>query len=456
MKNPPSLENNYKKTVVIIEQANKVQLLCTTIYICNRYMAPYKKNNTIQQFQAVFNYATIGIVVSDRQGTIINFNKCAESQFGYTKEEICGRHVEELIPTKFQHSHTKHRDQYFKHPEPRSMGAGRDLFARRKDDSVFPVEVSLSHYVLDGETFAIAFVIDITVRKASESTVLSQKEELEQITRRVMGFNTELEQKVEDRTKMLRETLAELERSKAELSEALKSEKELGDLKSGFVTLASHEFRTPLSTILSSTYLLEQYSGENEKTGKHIQRIKNAVSGMKSILEDFLSLGKLEEGLIQIKKETIHSDELWKDIKSLIEEMEQMLKHGQKIKFLCQGDHYVMVDRNLLKNILTNLVSNAIKFSPEKSVIEINCALSENNLVILVKDSGIGISEEDQQRLFQRFFRATNAGNVQGTGLGLHIVKKYLELIGGSIEMKSSINKGSTFILDIPSTYNES
>lgn len=407
-------------------------------------------NNNLQQFQALFDYATIGIVVTDQTGAIINFNQHAEHQFGYSKEEIVGKTVEELIPTKLHHPHKIQRNQYFHHPEPRGMGIGRDLFAKRKDNSVFPVEVSLSYYVANKETFVIAFVIDITVRKASELTVLLQKEELEKVTKQVMEFNVELEQKIQDRTKMLRETLAELERSRTELSEALRSEKELGDMKSRFVTLASHEFRTPLSTILSSAYLLEQYTGMEGKTGKHILRIKNAVSGMKGILEDFLSLGKLEEGLIQINREHLDRGELHELITMIIDEMEQMLKPGQQILFEHSGNHQITIDKHLLKNILVNLLSNAIKFSPETTSIHLRYELTTENLSITIQDRGIGISEEDQQHLFKRFFRGKNASNIQGTGLGLHIVKSYLELVGGTLEIQSKVNIGTTFTLTIP------
>jgi PAS domain S-box-containing protein len=407
-------------------------------------------DNTVEQLQALFNYATIGIVVTDETGAIINFNRCAESQFGYQKDEIVGKRVEVLIPDQYHAVHVKQRNSYYQHPEPRSMGAGRDLYGKRKDASVFPVEVSLSHYNSRGHTYVIAFIIDITVRKNSEQMVLLQKQELENVTNQIKRFNQELEQKVEDRTKMLKETLAELEKSKAELSEALENEKELGDLKSRFVTLASHEFRTPLSTILSSAYLLEQYTGNEGKVKKHIQRIKSAVSGMKSILEDFLSLGKLEEGLVEIRKEELTAEECISDVQTILEEMEQMLKAGQQIVFTHTGDGVVNVDRNLLKNIIINLTSNAIKFSPEERKIEVGLTFGEKVMEVAVKDNGIGISEEDQHHLFKRFFRGKNVTNIQGTGLGLHIIAKYLELLNGDINLDSSLNEGTTFRVTIP------
>lgn len=404
-----------------------------------------------QQFEALFNFATIGMIVTDAQGKILNFNKFAESQFGYTKEEVTSKEIEILLPSKYRKVHVKEREEFYKQPAPRQMGHGRDLFALKKDGSEFPCEVSLSYYKIDSTTYVIAFVIDITVRKKAEHIVIQQKKELEKITKQITQMNQQLEQKVEDRTKMLRETLAELEKSKEELSEALEAEKELGELKSRFVTMASHEFRTPLSTILSSAFLLEKYGDvDKEKKQKHIQRIKNAVAGMKSILEDFLSLGKLEEGSISAKIETVTAEECFTEIEDTVHEMEAALKPGQKINFTRSGVHSVTIDKHLLKNILLNLISNAIKFSQENSAINITSNINEKELLITIRDHGIGISEEDKHHLFERFYRARNASNIQGTGLGLHIVTKYLELMHGKIDLESKLNEGSCFTIHIP------
>lgn len=421
----------------------------------NKYFESENIDN-LHQFEALFNYATIGIIVTNDKGRIINFNKYAEIQFGYPKEEILGQTVETLLPKKIHAAHIKYREQYYENPEPRIMGHGRDLYAQNKDGSTFPVEVSLSHYVVNGETFVIAFVIDITVRKKHESMVLEQKHELEIITTEIKKMNSELEQKVEDRTKMLREALGELEKSKEELSEAYENEKELSELKSRFVTMASHEFRTPLSTILSSAYLLEKYNEQTreKKITKHLQRIKDAVGGMKNILEDFLSLGKLEEGLVQTNIEKVNAHTVVELMHNLFEELDGILKTGQQIHLGSSVNQDVWIDKNLLKNILMNLISNAVKFTNENSIINISSAIADNNLVISVRDNGIGISEEDQEHLFERFFRAKNAGNIQGTGLGLHIVSKYLELLNGRIEMTSKIDEGSTFTIYIPQNFN--
>lgn len=411
------------------------------------------------QFKALFDYATIGIVVTDHAGSIINFNKYAENQFGYTKEEVMGKPVEILIPHSLHRKHVGHRKSFYKHPEPRRMGEGRDLYALKKDGAEFPVEVSLSHYTIGEETFVIAFLIDITVRKRSEAMVLRQNADLEKVSNDIRQLNAQLEQKVDDRTKMLRETLAALEQSKKELSDALVSEKELSELKSRFVTTASHEFRTPLSTILSSAYLLEKYKPEEyqEKKDKHIQRIKSAVEGMKSILEDFLSLGKLEEGKVSAHITEMEAGSCAQELEATIGEMEHLLRPGQQISFTQRLEGPALqMDMGLIKNILVNMVSNAIKFSGENTVIRVSAELLPDTFQLSVQDTGIGISEEDQQHLFERFFRGRNAANIQGTGLGLHIIVKYLELLKGTIDLQSTLNEGSTFTIHIPQPiYNE-
>jgi len=144
---------------------------------------PHTQITNERQFEALFNYATLGIIVTDNEGRIVDFNKYAESQFGYSKEEIIGKTVEVLIPPQFHSSHINYRKGFYKLPEPRQMGHGRDLYALKKDGAQFPVEVSLSYYEIDENTFVIAFVIDITVRKKNEIVVIEQKQELEKITR---------------------------------------------------------------------------------------------------------------------------------------------------------------------------------------------------------------------------------------------------------------------------------
>ena len=405
--------------------------------------------NTIVGIGALFEFATEGILVTDTTGSIVMINPAAERMFGYDKGELTGQKIEVLIPRKFSGNHEKHRDGFNKNPQPRSMGVGRDLFASRKDDSEFPVEISLSPFESPNGKFVIAFVIDITVRKQGEENLKQKTVELERITKQVKEMNTDLEGRIENRTIMLRETLAQLEKSKNELSESLQKEKDLGDLKTRFVSTVSHEFRTPLGAILSSSYLLKQYIEKRdfEKCERHIVKINESVKHMSSMLEDLLSLGKLEEGLIQAKFEEFDFN---KFVTEVISEMQELTKKGQKIELRTSGSIEPLTDKRLLKNVLLNLIGNAIKFSDEDATVFIDCGAQNNELRISIRDSGIGISEEDKEHLFERFFRAHNAANIQGTGLGLHIISKYLELLNGSIAIESELGKGSTFTIAIP------
>jgi PAS domain S-box-containing protein len=408
--------------------------------------------NSSEQLEALFNNATIGIVVTNGKGTIINFNEQAEKQFGYSREEVLGRPVELLIPCHFRPQHQTYRDTFYHEPQTRMMGAGRDLHARRKDGSEFPVEISLSPYRVGQEHFVIAFVVDITVRKNDELTQFRQKEELKQQAAQILKMNGELERKVEERTGMLKETLMELEQSKEDLRQALEKEKELGMLKSRFVSMASHEFRTPLSTILSSTSLARKYNtpDQEEKRHKHLSRIHDAVHNLTFILEDFLSLGRLEEGQVEAKPELVSPGDFVDELENLIQEMRQIQKENQQIELSHHFEEDITVDKKLLHNILINLISNAIKYSPENALIRVAFALEEGQLKIGVSDQGIGIPEADQKHLFERFFRAQNAQAIQGTGLGLHIVSRYLQLMNGNIGMTSKENEGTTFTLYIP------
>jgi signal transduction histidine kinase len=225
--------------------------------------------------------------------------------------------------------------------------------------------------------------------------------------------------------------------------------KHLNDLKSRFVTMASHEFRTPLSAILSSVALIDKYKKEeeDEKRKKHVDRIKSSVTNMTLILNDFLSAERLEEGKIFANKVEFSLTEL---IEEIIADIKNLTKKEQQVTYHHSGFLLVKSDKQMVRNILLNLLSNAIKFSSDDGKISIASSVSSNEFIIEVKDNGIGIAEDDQSYLFERFFRAKNAINIQGTGLGLNIIVKYLEALEGKIHFKSKLNVGTTFVACIP------
>jgi len=402
-----------------------------------------------QQMNALFQHATEGIVLTDSSGKIVLVNPAASALFGYEKEELLAKSVETLIPGRFHSSHLTHRTEFYKHPSSRTMGHGRDLFAKTKEGNEFPVEVSLSFYHQGNEAYVIAFIVDITSRKKSEQELLDQKLQLEKITEEMKKLNLNLETKVEQRTLILREALQELEKSQHELNEALNKEKELNEIKSRFVSMASHEFRTPLSTVLSSAALISKYteSDDQEKRDKHIKRIKESVKHLNVLLEDFLSLGKLEEGKIKSESAQFNLKEFFDEV---VDEMKSILKENQHIHYLFEGNEIFISDKRLVKNILINLLSNAIKFSKDDSDIWLTVNNKDGLLRMCVRDKGMGISNEDQLHLFSSFFRGENVVNIEGTGLGLHIVKRYVELLQGNIGLESKLNIGTTVTVNLP------
>lgn len=391
-----------------------------------------QKQNTSNHFEALFNYATMGILMADSRGKIIAINPFALKEFGYSEDELIGRPIETLIPMRYHSNHVNHREKYTARPQNRPMGLGMDLFALRKDGTEFPVEVSLGNYTTGDEKTVIAFISNISVRKQAEEDIRK--------------LNDELESTVEQRTSQLTHAMRELEKSKEELSKTLEKEKELSELKSRFVSMASHEFRTPLSTVLSSSYLIQKYTTEEDqpKRERHLQRIVSSVNMLTDILNDFLSLGKIEEGKIHVRWAEFNVEE---QVRSILAEITNNLKKGQSLDYSHTGHSMVTLDSSLFKHIIMNLVSNASKFSPENSRIEIRTVVENQHLSLSVKDYGMGISKEDQKHLMERFFRGANAGNIQGTGLGLHIISKYAELMSGTVNCHSELEKGTEFIV---------
>lgn len=360
----------------------------------------------------IWDHAEAIIFVTDTTGIIKMFNPTAERHLGYAASEI----INIQTPALFHHEQELHeRAKELSVQLNASVSPGFPALAFkadlglpnecevlyvRKNGSSFPVSLTLTamrnpHMEIDGY---LGIAIDMSERKKAETDLLL----------------------------------------------ALEKEKELSELKSRFVSMASHEFRTPLSTVLSSAYLITKYTDaeDHPKRDKHVQRIVSSVNMLTDILNDFLSVGKIEEGKIQVRYSTFAIEPY---ITGITNELNGLLKKGQQISYIHSGGESVVSDAGLLKHIIMNLISNAIKFSPEDSIISLTSDNSSSTLTLSFSDKGIGIPQEDQVHLFERFFRATNVTNVQGTGLGLHIVSKYAELMNGVVRCKSSDASGTTF-----------
>jgi PAS domain S-box-containing protein len=392
-------------------------------------------------FEAIFHEAAIGIIVTNASFEMILSNEYAHKLFGYTGEELNGQNIAILIPNHLKSRHEGHLSKINHSPVSRPMGVGLDLKAKRKDESLFPIEISLSHFKSGNDMFYIAFVSDVTLKRKVEMELILRNQEINQL-------NESLEAEVEHRTQALKNTLEKLELQTKELESSLQKEIELGDLKTRFVSMASHEFRTPLTSILSSASLIEKYSQSEDqgKRSQHIQRIKSSVSHLTEILEEFLSVGKLEAGKVEVRPDQFDITEFLND---LVTELDGMRKPGQTIDLQIEGDLAEFTsDTSMLRKVLLNGLSNALKFS--QRTVFLKAKRDKEKLNIQIIDQGIGISEADQKHLFERFFRGGNANVIPGTGLGLHLMDRYMRLLGGELNLSSELGLGTTLTITLP------
>ncbi|WP_026898169.1 PAS domain-containing sensor histidine kinase [Daejeonella oryzae] len=382
---------------------------------------------------AIINSAIDGIITIDERGIIESINPAALSLFGYQEKEITGSNVSVLMPEPYKSAHNGYLHHHQTTGERKIIGIGREVLGLRKDGSTFPFRLAVGEVKYENRRIYTGFVHDLSKEKAAEYNLKK--------------YTEELEQRILERTQVLQTLVNELEKAKEDVSISLEKEKELNQLKTRFVSMASHEFRTPLSSVQLSASLIDKYAQKPdfENIHKHTGKIKTSVGHLTGILNDFLSLEKLEAGKTEAEFQQF---DIVKFSEDLIEEMQLLAKQNQNIVYQHTGvSSKVNLDPALLKNSVINLVSNAIKYSGENTFIEFNTELTETELCIMVKDNGIGIPQEEQKYLFEPFFRANNTGNIPGTGLGLNIVKRYAELMGGEVIYKSAQNRGTTITL---------
>jgi len=383
--------------------------------------------------KSIIETAIDGIITIDSRGKVESLNPAALSLFGYEIEEVIGRNISMLMPEPDKSNHDAYLHRYQTTGEKRIIGKGREVRGLRKDGSTFPFRLAVSEVVYDDRIIYTGFIHDLSKEKEAEQ--------------RLKEYAAELEGLVEERTKSLKKMLHALSEAKEEVSLSLEKEKELNQMKSRFVSMASHEFRTPLSSVQLSSVLIEKYAEpyNNKQIKKHVGKIKNAVGNLNTILNDFLSLERLEAGNVQ---PAFTSFNLVKLAEEITEEMQMIAKEEQNIIYQHTGvESMVNSDQNLLRNCMINLISNAIKYSGEHTFIEFSTEINDTNWIVTISDNGIGIPESDQKNLFQPFFRAHNTGNIPGTGLGLNIVLRYAGLMKGQLDFESEVNKGARFTL---------
>ncbi|MBD1808485.1 hybrid sensor histidine kinase/response regulator [Microcoleus sp. FACHB-SPT15] len=281
--------------------------------------------------------------------------------------------------------------------------------------------------------------------------------QLRQSEEQLQRLNEELEHRVKEQTEELRDKnrclqseITERQRLEEELRNALMKEKELSDLKSNIISVVSHEYRTPLATILSSTELLENYSHkwDQEKRQRHFKRIENSVHHLTQLVNDVLIISKAEAGKLDFNPVPL---ELVEFCYQLVEELQLTASTQHNISFLCQTSSIkACLDEKLLRQFLTNLLSNAIKYSPHGGNVQLELECKQDVTIFRIRDQGIGIPLKDQDQLFEAFHRSSNVGTISGTGLGLAIVKKCVDIHNGQIAVESEVGTGTTFIITIP------
>lgn len=382
---------------------------------------------------AIIETAIDGIITIDDKGLIESINPSALKIFGYDEQELIGKNISVLMPEPDKSRHDGYLHRYQNTGEKKIIGKGREVKGLRKGGSEFPFRLAVSEVQFHDRVIYTGFIHDLSKEKEAEEFL--------------KNYTTELEELVESRTKSLKQMLYELQDAKEEANLSLEKEKELNRMKSRFVSMASHEFRTPLSSMQLSVVLIEKYlqNSDNAQILKHLHKIKNAIASLNGILNDFLSLEKLEAGIV-----APHYDlfDVVKFSEELAEEMQLITKDDQIIIYQHTGsESEINLDQNLLRNCLMNLISNAIKYSGEHTLIEFSTEIDKEHYLFSVKDNGIGIPQEDHAALFQPFFRAHNTGNIPGTGLGLNIVLRYVNLMDGHIHFESQPDAGTLFAL---------
>ncbi len=371
------------------------------------------KERELSHWARIFDESLNEIYVFDSSSLLFtHVNKEAVRNTGYSLDEF-----KKMTPLDIKPEHNRSGFQKLIAP---LMGENQgkvkfETLHQRKNGTTYPVEVQLQSSMMGARQVFVAIILDITERKS---------------------YTEKLEKTVEERTR--------------QLTVALSREKELNELKTRFLSLVSHEFKTPLSSILTSITLLGKYtlSEQQDKRDKHVSTIRSKVKYLDNILNDFLSVERLDSGKYNYKVEAFPISKI---VNEVVYDANMLLKNGQKIRYPENIDDLIInFDEKTLELALSNLIHNAIKYSPEDSTIDLQVAKKDQAWTIQVIDNGIGIPKKDQKHIFNRYFRAENAVLTQGTGIGLNIARQHLENLGATLEFTSEESKGSVFTVKIP------
>ncbi|HMW39449.1 MAG: PAS domain-containing sensor histidine kinase [Saprospiraceae bacterium] len=422
-----------------------------------------------QWAQRIIGSATVGIIIADKKGVIEQANQCAAAIMDYTPDQLQGLRMNDLIPGTLPLIEEWQKTVGSMGFADTRQINGIDLTGKTRTGEVLPVEVRLSVEQENGRI--IAFVSDISRRKHYETELREQSAQLKTQASLLNDHNLILERKVAERTRTLEDSVnrllesthrleqeilerhkieEQLKAGKEEIALALEKEKKLNELKSHFITVASHEFRTPLSAILSSAGLIEHYteSSQQDQRLRHAARIKSNVQALNHILDEFLVVKKIEDQYLHLEVSHFDLTQLAED---LVQDFSGMLQVHQPIQINSVPEHVMTdSDTNAWTMIINNLLSNAIKFSGDHGQIQLGIEKIPGYVRLSIKDQGQGISREDLPHIFDKFFRGANAVSIPGTGIGLNIVRSYVDLLGGKVSVESEPGEGALFTVLVP------
>ncbi len=383
------------------------------IGIQNDITATKCKEEEFQHLSTIFDKSLNEIHVFDAITLkYINVNYGGQKNLGYTLEELTTMTPIDITPYKTEEELREVIDVLL-------LGNVEKLVVetvhQRKDGSTYPVETHLQLSMLGQRQVFVAIILDITERK---------------------NYTTKLEKIVKERTQ--------------QLEKALNKEIEVIQLKNKFISSLSYEFKTPLSAILTSALLLSKYNltEQQEKRDKHVKTITDKAQLLNNILNSFLSLEKFDAGKLNYHFKNFKISDI---VDEVIFNSRMLIKKGQQIKYTEKAeDLAIYQDEKVIELILSNLIHNAIKYSPENTKIFLDIEQNDDVTIFKIEDAGIGIPEKDQKNIFERYFRAENVTDTEGTGIGLNIVKNHLEKLNGSINFESKEDSGTTFTVSIP------
>lgn len=357
-------------------------------------------------FYGFLEAAPDAVVIIDSKGAIAQVNLQTERLFGHRREELIGRRLEVLMPERFRGSHVAHRQAYSASPQPRSMGQGLDLFGLRKDGSEFPIDVSLSPLRCEAGMLFASTIRDMTAHRKMENDLRLRTSELEAADR----------------------------------------------LKDHFLSAVAHELRSPLAVLNNVAHLLRSPLADLAVHERAVEALERQTKHMARLVEDLLDLSRVRRGKVALRLEAV---DLWTVFSNAAEMCQPLVKKRKHFLTMAQFPEPLWVhgDFSRLVQVVSNLLTNAAKFTPEGGHISLAAAQEEGLAVIRVKDDGSGISKEMQSRVFDLFTQTepAGAGGAGGLGIGLALVRQLVELHGGSVEVVSDgLGQGSEFVVRLP------